>query len=61
MFDKLKKSLSKVVESISKKFEKKEEIAEAEAQVRAAQARYHQLVREMRRIEGLAEKNFTKQ
>ncbi len=37
---------------------KKEEIAEAEAEVRAAQARYDQLLREMNRIEGLAEKNL---
>jgi multidrug efflux pump subunit AcrA (membrane-fusion protein) len=37
---------------------KKEEIAEAEAQVRAAQARYEQLVREMNRIEGLAAKDL---
>ncbi|MFQ6008413.1 MAG: HlyD family efflux transporter periplasmic adaptor subunit, partial [Candidatus Zixiibacteriota bacterium] len=38
---------------------KKEEIAEADAQVRAAQARYEQLVRDMKRIEGLAEKKLT--
>jgi putative peptide zinc metalloprotease protein len=37
---------------------KKEEIAESEAQVRAAQARYDQLVRDMKRIEELAEKKL---
>jgi hypothetical protein len=37
---------------------KKEEVAEAEAQVAAAQARYDQRVRDMNRIEELAEKNL---